>query len=336
MLPFGGPSSPQAFDKSPPRLHAIPASRWIKRSSLPAQGADREQVFMNRGQSTFRYRGHANRYRAAIGDMGRYWGHATFPSILPCSAWTGGNPPWKKTSHHPCLTLNRALRSPSPRRGRGASISEWRLNQTYPAMESPMLARCTFQTPRPLDSSCVTFPNRFSRTYKRNSPKFFTPIRAYTSDGSPFAKCHPAPPTQTLIAGQSARPLFLTCAPSCPCFDVSIFRLFDVFSPCPNTCPPRVLAHFPRALCHLMSPSILQDLRASSALVFTLGPLAPGSLGPFLHLMSPLKSFAADRFLLPARLQRSLSVAYSSLVWKKWKNRADSKTQEPATHAQPA
>ena len=40
-------------------------------------------------------------------------------------------------------------------------------------------------------------------------------------------------------------------------------------------------------VCHRMSPSTLQDLRAISALVFTLDPSAPRSLGPFFHLLSP-------------------------------------------------
>ena len=54
---------------------------------------------------------------------------------------------------------------------------------------------------------------------------------------------------------RNLRPEALMIAAECPDFDFLTFRLFDVFSPCPNTCPPLALAHFPRALCHLMSPS---------------------------------------------------------------------------------
>ena len=73
-------------------------------------------------------------------------------------------------------------------------------------------------TPLPL---CVTFPTRFSMTYKRTFPKLSVLIRAYTGPVSP---CRFSPKTTK----NSKRP---------------------------NPRPPQVLAQFPKPLCHLMSPS---------------------------------------------------------------------------------
>jgi len=58
----------------------------------------------------------------------------------------------------------------------------------------------------------------------------------------------------------------------------------------PQHTPAKPFAIAQNAVTHLMSPSILQDLRASNALAFTLGPLAPRYLGPSFHLMSPCES----------------------------------------------
>lgn len=50
------------------------------------------------------------------------------------------------------------------------------------------------------------------------------------------------------------------------CFTNPRFRLFSrnftQNAPHPNTCPPRELREIRRGLCHLMSPCVLQDLRA--------------------------------------------------------------------------
>jgi len=74
--------------------------------------------------------------------------------------------------------------------------------------------------PGPLGPSCVTFPAHFSKTYKRTSPKFSAPIRAYTRRVSP---CPFSPKTAQ-------------------------------FANRPNPCPPQALAQFPNTVCHLMSP----------------------------------------------------------------------------------
>ena len=47
-------------------------------------------------------------------------------------------------------------------------------------------------------------------------------------------------------------------------FDVSTFRFFDVFTRHPNSRPPQALAQFPKPVCHYMSPSIFQLLRAAN------------------------------------------------------------------------
>ncbi len=70
----------------------------------------------------------------------------------------------------------------------------------------------------------------------------------------------------------------------------------------PNPRPPQVLAQSPKGLCHLMSPSILQDLRASNAVACRLAtefqqsrsPRDPAftlsRLAPFSHFISPSNS----------------------------------------------
>jgi len=52
-------------------------------------------------------------------------------------------------------------------------------------------------------------------------------------------------------------------------FDFSIFRRFH--QP-PQHTTATAITSVPKRVCHLMSPSIVQDLRASNALAFTLGP----------------------------------------------------------------
>ncbi len=59
-----------------------------------------------------------------------------------------------------------------------------------------------------------------------------------------------------------------------------------------NPCPPQALPQSPKAVCHYMSPSISHDLRAISAPVFTLDPLAPQPLGPFFFALCHLRSGA--------------------------------------------
>ncbi len=69
-------------------------------------------------------------------------------------------------------------------------------------------------------------------------------------------------------------------------FDVSTFRFFDVSAKNhpkpepPQHMPATRVANEKNRVCHYMSPSILHDLRAIGALVFTLDALAPRSLGP--------------------------------------------------------
>jgi hypothetical protein len=101
---------------------------------------------------------------------------------------------------------------------------------------------------------------------------------------------------------QSTRPLQGFVSPCLPYF-FSTPRLFDVFSRCPNSCPTQQLAQFPRGLCHYMSPSILQDLRASKGVACRLAtafqPPPRPRLSPLLH------SHSAPRVTFPARFSKT-------------------------------
>ncbi len=55
----------------------------------------------------------------------------------------------------------------------------------------------------------------------------------------------------------------------------------------PQPMPATRVASEKNRVCHYMSPSILQLLRAINVFVFTLDTLAPRSLGPFFRLLSP-------------------------------------------------
>jgi len=77
---------------------------------------------------------------------------------------------------------------------------------------------------------------------------------------------------------------------------ISTFRRFDfsTFPPKnhpkaepPQPMPATRVASEKNRVCHYMSPSILQLLRAINVFVFTLDTLAPRSLGPFFRLLSP-------------------------------------------------
>jgi len=113
--------------------------------------------------------------------------------------------------------------------------------------------------PRP---RCVTFPNRFSKTYKRISPKLSVPVRAYTG----------------LIS-------------LCP-ISRNTTKNHPKREP-PQHMPATTLAIVQSRVTHLMSPSILQDLRASTALDFTLDPLAPFSAFCHLRFVAPARGLAA-------------------------------------------
>ncbi|OWY73277.1 hypothetical protein B7486_02730 [cyanobacterium TDX16] len=63
--------------------------------------------------------------------------------------------------------------------------------------------------------------------------------------------------------------------------------IFHLFRASPQPKPATRLGSEKNRVCHYMSPSDSHDLRASNALVFTLDPWAPRSLGPFFRLLSP-------------------------------------------------
>ena len=71
------------------------------------------------------------------------------------------------------------------------------------------------------------------------------------------------------------------------CFTLRVFTKNRQKPEPPQHTPAKALAIVQSRVTHLMSPSILQDLRAINALAFTLGPLAPRPLGPFFRLLSP-------------------------------------------------
>ena len=71
------------------------------------------------------------------------------------------------------------------------------------------------------------------------------------------------------------------------CFILPFFTKNRLNREMPQPMPAARVAIARNAVTHLMSPSILQDLRAINALAFTLGPLAPRPLGPFFRLLSP-------------------------------------------------
>ncbi len=151
-----------------------------------------------------------------------------------------------------------------------------------------------------LREACVTLCHlRFCRIYANAAP----PIRAarvskrYQKIRTPNRIQH-QPPTQSVppplhSPGPSRMP------PAQPRrrskfrrFDFSTFRRFRQENH-PNREPPQPtpatsVGTIPKPLCHLMSPSLLQDLRAIKAFVFTLDPFAPRSLGPF---FSPIVTF---------------------------------------------
>ena len=127
----------------------------------------------------------------------------------------------EKAPHHPCLTMDRAFRQPAP----GANAEQVSPNRTQTAHAHQRCTSCTRRTsiqPATPHQLCVTFPTRFSKTYKRTFPEFAVHIRPYISHISPCA-------FSRKTAEKANRP---------------------------NTRPPQELQSKKNGLCHYMSPWI--------------------------------------------------------------------------------
>ena len=85
------------------------------------------------------------------------------------------------------------------------------------------------------------------------------------------------------------------------CFTSPFFTKNRLNREMPQPMPAARVAIARNAVTHLMSLSTLQDLRATSARVFTLDPLTPRPLGPFFRLLSPSNLRTAAPTISPSK-----------------------------------